>query len=159
MPIKNPNSKPVEAALVYQHGGPKIAEWHRRREVTRRLIVGAYGCGKTYIGMFELLYLLLHSKLYGGKMALIVGRDHAQNLNVLLPILKKMLKGDVTAGIPAFPKSQYEIKTTAPITVEFHSNGAKIIFLSQNSDAIDGYNPALVGWMKPINVLSPCTYL
>ena len=142
-PIRNPNQKPITAGIVYQHGGPKIAEWHRRRDVTRRLLVGAYGVGKSYIVIFELLHLLLHSKTYSGKLALVVGRDHAQNLNVLLPIIKKMLRGDPKAKIAPYPRNAYEIRTSAPITIEF-ANGAKIIMLSQNSDAIDGYNPAIV---------------
>ena len=45
MPIKNPNAKPVEAALVYSHGGPKFVEWHQSRSATRRVVVAAYGAG------------------------------------------------------------------------------------------------------------------
>lgn len=143
MPIKNPNQKPVSAKLIYESGGPKIDEWHARDRFTRRIILGAFGSGKTFVVCYEVLWLLLRGP-YQGKTCLFVAKDHNQAVNnILKKIIKKMIGGDVDKKIPGLPKGSYRITYTSPAIIEFW-NGSRIVFMSHNSDGIDGWNASIV---------------
>jgi RecG-like helicase len=72
MPLKNPTAKPIVGGFWYEPAGPKFEEFHARNLHTNRVLVGSYGSGKTTAALAEVLWLVLMSKTYQSKTALVI---------------------------------------------------------------------------------------